>query len=361
MKKFGLPLWLPYPNAWLNALILSVFMTGLAAGIRRIGFLDSYLAKWSEQPELSIVVLILLIILPIPAIALFHHFFLSRFIPVIPGERVNMPQGMVPGVMSWWESLYSWLVFVLSSLIATLFCIPFLSLFKFNYEKIIYTYNQPHKNVQVLFAIVWIVSAAILYQIQYLFKDRLLFADEAIDEPTNVKEDLPVEIQPENVQDDVSATRTQLTEQAPKKKTNVAELIAKYRKLPQRLFTLVLISIVALWVYSFTNLPQVKQTLSVNLSSIEKQLIATPEPPPPPLLENDTYQKGVNKAKSAIKLTKSAQSEDEWRIVARRWEDAIKLMENVPTSSPNYGLAQQKILQYQVHREFAKQMLAGSY
>lgn len=76
MNKFGLPSWLPYPTSWLNALILSVFMTGLVAAIRRSGSLEDYFANWSEQPEMFVVVLLVLLILPIPAIALFHHFFL---------------------------------------------------------------------------------------------------------------------------------------------------------------------------------------------------------------------------------------------------------------------------------------------
>ncbi|KYC41337.1 hypothetical protein WA1_21760 [Scytonema hofmannii PCC 7110] len=356
MKKLGLPIWLPCPSAWLNALILSVFMAGLGAFIRRSGLLDSYLDKWSQQPELSSVMLILLLVSPIPAIAFFHHFFLSRFIPAIPGERVKTPEGLVPGIISWRESLYSWLVFVLSTLIAALICIPFLSLFKVNYEKIIYTYNQPHRTVQILFAVVWIISAALLYQVEYLFKDRLLFMDDFISEEPSVSQEQTVDIQPENQQAEAIATQIPITEISPQKKTNITDLIVKYRKLPQRIFTLLLISVAGLWMYFFANLPKVKQTVSANLSYIEKQLAVPSETAPP---EDSTYQKGLNKAKSATRLTKSAQSESEWRVVSRRWEEAIKHMEGVPTSSPNYALAQQKILQYQLHREFAKQMLSN--
>ncbi|MUG97955.1 hypothetical protein F7734_38870 [Scytonema sp. UIC 10036] len=357
MKKLGLPMWLPYPSAWLNALIVSVFMAGLGAFIRRSNLLDYYLGKWSQQPELSSVMLILLLISPIPAIAFFHHFFLSRFIPAIPGESVKTPQGLVPGIISWRESLYGWLVFVLSTLIAALICIPFLSLFKVDYEKIIYTYNQPHRGVQILFAAVWIVSAAFLYQLEYLFKDRLLFVDDFISEEPSVAQEQTAEIQPENQQAEAIATQTPATEVSSKKKTNITELIVKYRKLPQRIFTLVLITVAGLWMYFFANLPKVKQTVSANLSYIEKQLAVPAETTPP---EDSTYQKGLKKAKSATRLTKSAQSEDEWKTVSRRWEEAIKLMESVPTSSPNYSLAQQKILQYQLHREFAKQMLSSN-
>lgn len=352
--RFGLPIWFPFPSSWLNALILSMFMTGLLALTRRSNGLDSYFAKWSDNPELLTVLVILLLILPIPAIAFFHHFFLGRFIPAIPGERTNNIKGLVPGLISWWESLYSWLVFVLSTLIAILFSTPFLPLFQLNYEKILDTYNQPHKNLQAIFAICWIISAAIFYQIQYLFKYRLIFPDtvstepestpEKIDEGTNVKLE-------NNQQSESGTTEIQTNDQTSPKKPTVVDLIIKYRKLPKRIFTLVLISLISLWIYLFANLPQVQQSISYVNQSLENRLEATPEPTP----KDDTFEKAIDKGKIAAQLTKSAQTTDEWKIVVKRWEQAIRLLEEVPTSSDNYPMAQQKILQYQLHRDFARQ------
>ena len=352
--RFGLPTWFPYPSAWLNALILSMFMTGLLALTRRSNGLDSYFAKWSDNPELLTVLVILLLILPIPAIAFFHHFFLGRFIPAIPGERTNNIKGLIPGLISWWESLYSWLVFVLSTLIAILLSTPFLPLFQLNYEKILDTYNQPHKNLQAIFAISWILSAAIFYQIEYLFKYRLIFADAISNEPENTSEKIDEEtnVKTENNQpSEVNATEIEQNDKTSAKKPTVVDLIVKYRKLPKRVFTLVLISLISLWIYLFTNLPEVQQSMSYVNQSLEKRLEVTPEPTP----KDDTFEKAINKGKIAAQLTKSAQTTDEWKVVVKRWEQAIKLLEEVPTSSNNYPMAQQKILQYQLHRDFAKQ------
>ncbi|ARV61203.1 hypothetical protein BZZ01_23610 [Nostocales cyanobacterium HT-58-2] len=354
MRKFRLPVWFPYPTSWLNALILSIFMTGLVALMRRSNGLDSYLTQWSNNPELSTVVVILLFISPIPAIALFHHFLIGRFIPAIPGERTNNIKGFVPGIISWWESLYSWLVFVLSTLIAILFSTPFLPLFQLNYEKIIDSYNQPHKNLQAIFAIFWIISAAIFYQIEYLFKYRLIFADsfhsetentyERIDETKNAKLE-------KNQPSEVPVTEIQKSEQVSTQKTTVVDLIGKYRKLPKRIFTLILISLISLWIYLFTNLPEVKQTISsANISlenSLKTNLANTPK--------DENFERAIDKAKIAAQLTKTAQTQDEWKIVLNRWEQAIRLLEQVPSSSRNYPMAQQKIIQYQIHREFARQ------
>jgi signal transduction histidine kinase len=350
--RFGLPTWFPYPSAWLNALMLSMLMTGLLALTRRSNGLDSYFAKWSNNPELFTVSVILLLILPIPAIAFFHHFFIGRLISAIPGERTNNIKGLVPGLISWWESLYSWLVFVLSTLIAILFSTPFLPLFQLNYEKIIDTYNQPHKNLQAIFAIFWILSAAIFYQIEYLFKYRLIFADAISSEPESTPEriDEGTNVKPENnQQSEINATEIQNNDQKSPKKTTVVDLIVKYRKLPKRVFTLVLISLISLWIYLFTNLPEVQQSMSYVNQSLENRLEATPEPTP----KNNTFEKAIDKGRIAAELTKSAQSTDEWKVVAKRWEQAIRLLEEVPPSSDNYAMAQQKILQYQLHRDFA--------
>ncbi|MBW4624399.1 MAG: hypothetical protein KME49_02495 [Brasilonema octagenarum HA4186-MV1] len=356
MKKLKLPRWFPYPSSWLNALILSMFMTGLVALIRRSNALDFNFAKWSDNPELLTISVILVAILPIPAIAFFHHFFISRFISAIPGEGIINIKGFVPGLISWWESLYSWLVFVLSTLIAILLSSPFLPLFKLNYETIINSHTQPHKNIQAIFAIFWIISAAIFYQIEYSFKFHLMFADidDAQSESAKTRNDAPTDVKTDDTQPKkTDATEIQKTTQLLTKKPTIVNFIVKNRKLPKRFFRFGLISIVVLWVYLFANLPEVKQTFSSASISLERPLGLTPEPGAK--TKDNTFDRAISKGKVAAQLTKSAQSRDEWQIVLNRWEQAIRLLENVPASSQDYLMAQQKIIQYQIHREFARQ------
>ncbi|MGH2415966.1 MAG: hypothetical protein ACRDEA_20205, partial [Microcystaceae cyanobacterium] len=216
---------------------------------------------------------ILVAILPIPAIAFFHHFFIGRFIPAIPGERTNNIKGFVPGIISWWESLYSWFVFVLSTLIAIFFSTPFLPLFQISHENFLDSYNQPHKNLQAIFTVFWIISAAIFYHIEYSFKYHLVFADvvSADSESIKTKTDLLVDNKTEIQPTEVGVPETQKADPAPTKKQNIVDLIVKHRKLPKRLFTLFLISLVGFWIYLFTNLPEVKQSISsANISLVNK-------------------------------------------------------------------------------------------
>ena len=78
--------------------------------------------------------------------------------------------------------------------------------------------------------------------------------------------------------------------------------------------------------------------------------------PPTVLLKTDTFREAVSKAINAANLTQSAKSPDEWKRVVSQWEAAIALMKAVPSSSPNYVVVQQKIIQYQRNLNYAKKM-----
>lgn len=355
MKKYGLPIWFPYPNSWLSALMLSVLMIAFVNIIRRNSELLLSLVKWSNRPEQFTVWLILLLILPIGAIAFLHHFFLSRFISPIPGEKISKFTGFFPQLSSWRESLYSWLVFILSTLSATLFCTPFLPLFNLSYEKIITNYSSIDRNIQTIFAIVWLINAAIIYQIDYLFKCRLVYGA-PVDTPVENPE---VDTSAENLTLDMGETKTQMqTEELPTKKPTLISFITKQGKSPKRILTLLLIPLVAFWIYLFAKLPQVQQTANL-AEQIKLSISSEATPVNSKLTEFDTFEKGLSKGKSAAKLARVAESPDEWKLVGNMWKEAIFMMRNVPSSSPDYAFSQQKISQYQVYLDFAKQS-AGS-
>ncbi|AKG23347.1 hypothetical protein [Calothrix sp. 336/3] len=346
MKIFKMPGWFPGGKAWLNALMLSVFVAGFVGILQENQGFGLHFSKWSVNPEMFTVLVILLLILPIPAIAILHHLFLSRFIPPIPGEKASKPSGILPSIISWWESCYSWLVVLVSTLIAILICTPFLPLFKLSYSQIISDFSQFDTKVKPVFAVFWFISAACLYHLEYSFKCRLVFNEYILDEPAevNISSNSPTENTVIQSSETVDASETQVV--APK---------SKFSFPLQRIFTLILIAISALWVYSFSKLPEVRQSLSTNLS-LEQPLKNSPTKNTEKSSSvNDTYQKGITKAKRAAKLQQLAQSEREWQMVVKNWEEALALMKEVPHTSPNYAAAQESILQYQMHRQFAQQ------
>jgi predicted aspartyl protease len=79
---------------------------------------------------------------------------------------------------------------------------------------------------------------------------------------------------------------------------------------------------------------------------------ANPQATPP-----DTYRQAIAKASSAFNMSQSAQSQDDWRLVASRWQQAIDLMTSVPASSPNRTLAQTKLREYRRNLTYAQQQV----
>lgn len=69
----------------------------------------------------------------------------------------------------------------------------------------------------------------------------------------------------------------------------------------------------------------------------------------------DPFQLGIERASSAYKIGKSAESRDDWRLVASRWQQAIELMKSVPAANARHSQAQQKIVQYQQNLAHAQQ------
>lgn len=84
---------------------------------------------------------------------------------------------------------------------------------------------------------------------------------------------------------------------------------------------------------------------------------------PQPATNNlDPYKLALEKADSAGNITVSAQSRDDWNLVASRWQQAIQFMRSIPPTSPYRSLAKTKLIEYQRNLVYAKQQAnrAGS-
>ena len=347
MKRMRLlPAWIPYPNAWLSALMLSVMMGLFLSILRRHG--DSFynLPKWANAPEQLTVIVILLLICPIPAIALFHHLFLSRFMSPIPGEKINATSGIFPGLISWWESLYSWLVIVLSTLIATLICTPFLPLFQLNYTKVIATYAESPNNLRLGFAGVWILCAAIFYQVAYLFKARLVFSDE-IDNARNKSKEIDTE------DEEIISTTVVTTSDTTKKTADDSTVVVEKRKSSKTFLNIFVLSLVGAWLYMFFTLPDVQQSISDGNfgEQIQKRISTEAKVVNTQVSklsdQGSSFSEALTLARSATYSQELATSQEDWNIVIGKWKAAIALMKTVSPESPNFIIAEQKIGEYQ--------------
>ncbi|NEU84471.1 hypothetical protein G1O98_37240 [Nostoc sp. UIC10630] len=139
----------------------------------------------------------------------------------------------------------------------------------------------------------------------------------------------------------------------------------KYRNFKKNLVFLFLVFSIAVVILLSLQFGEIFPLTSKTYTQIpSNSTLVTPSPviseSPIVLLQTDTFREAVSKAINAANLTQSAKSPDEWKTVVSQWETAIALMKTVPSSSPNYAIAQQKIIEYQKNITYAQKNAVGS-
>lgn len=82
---------------------------------------------------------------------------------------------------------------------------------------------------------------------------------------------------------------------------------------------------------------------------------AAPNAPAPQAAGADSFREAVNAAMKAAQLTQSAQTPEDWAVIVSLWDTAIAQMAAVPSDSPNYQTAQDRLGSYPANRDYAKQ------
>ncbi|AFY58720.1 hypothetical protein Riv7116_6379 [Rivularia sp. PCC 7116] len=173
-----LPYWLPNVRSWFNAVALILLMIG-------IDYLMDYAVDiikilMDSAPWLIGAFLFLLFAFPIVTIAFLHnwlHTFLDVFFPESRFPEDELRAGWFPSIFSWWEAVFGWGSYVLSSV----FVLFFLGIFtthsnSLNLLSILsqdlssYSFSLPSAR----FTILQIIVAAYLYQLEFLVRQRLL-------------------------------------------------------------------------------------------------------------------------------------------------------------------------------------------
>lgn len=73
----------------------------------------------------------------------------------------------------------------------------------------------------------------------------------------------------------------------------------------------------------------------------------------------DPFSAALDRGMNAAILAQSANTENDWKLVASKWQEAIGLLKTVPQEHPNYGKVQNKIAEYQQNLAIARQKAAG--
>jgi hypothetical protein len=238
-----------------------------------------------------------------------------------------------------WEGFYAPIVMLLAFVPVLLILIPFL-IPNCNYE----TSEQIGYCLQLtgtelakyeyrmaqIGAVIWFISAVYLYQAEYLTRQRLIPKLNA-------------------------ALRNSQFLRNPTR--------WKSQKLAKKLLIILLVPFVAVGIYLFSRLPELKETIPVPVASQAPPVTPTPITSAPPANSSpqpDSFREAVNKATSAATITQSAKSKDDWNLVASQWQEAIALMKAVPSSHPYYTVAQQKSIDYQRNLDYAQTNAANS-
>jgi hypothetical protein len=114
---------------------------------------------------------------------------------------------------------------------------------------------------------------------------------------------------------------------------------------------LLLVAVVA--IYKALNSPSPNSTVATT------QAVATPIRPPSPQKiaqgNSDSFAQAVRLAEQAATEGKTAQSREDWLVVAAKWQQASDLMATVPSKHPRYTTAANRTALYHQNSEKAQQ------
>ncbi|MTJ06517.1 hypothetical protein [Anabaena sp. UHCC 0204] len=300
-NKSTWPEWFPYPSSWLKAFILALFLGIIIRIISFTGNIGYKMANFANSPELFMIVTILVIILPIFIITFTHHIFhifIKKLFPKIQSPEMQNVQGYIPTIVSIWEGLYGWLVICLSSLIAsllTIFLSPISDINFYETTKFYRDYESYQETILTILGLTWITTGALIYQVDFLFKRRLLSISLTNTIPNQESQIDHVKVEPNNLKGDNDFTQMKESK---------------------------------------------KSSITSPISSISQQ--------------KNKFEEAMNLAKRAAQITRIAKSKAEWYQSSIAWEKVIEMMKKVPISDPNYEAAQQKIIDYQKYINYAQ-------
>ncbi|QSJ16962.1 hypothetical protein JYQ62_35775 [Nostoc sp. UHCC 0702] len=376
------PAWIPYFHSWCRAFILIPFIAcSVIITFKLTGFWGLILSAITNHLEILIICLSLGILLPMLLVAYIHAFFvhLWKKQPISP----TWPRWL-PNTNSLWEGFYAEVVMFLSLLVSIIIILPFLPMNSCYYEQIfIYCFtkdelilNQYMEKYYIdkIGSLIWIVTAAYLYQVEYLFRHRFIPKVKTIFKNYQSKRQSHsvdnTDLDVDRLRGDMGITQMKKVRKQQLQMTSLPQHYnQKPKKLNKQLLIFLLIPLAALGIYLFSKLSEVKEIIPFPIpSKISTELpsktvgvtpSAVSSESPTFIPKSDNFREAVNQAISASNLTQSAKTQDEWKIIVHQWQAAIALMKKVPSSSPNYSIAQQKITEYQRNLSYAQKNATG--
>lgn len=86
----------------------------------------------------------------------------------------------------------------------------------------------------------------------------------------------------------------------------------------------------------------------------------TAQPVPSPIVPADILEKATSKATSALSLSETAVTPDDWKLTILQWQRAISFLQQIPRSHASWVTAQKLLPGYQQELERAQRQLKAS-
>ncbi|WP_334967568.1 hypothetical protein [Nostoc sp.] len=367
------PVWFPYLSSWFKAIILVPIAF---PGTRLIvfGLAGVFISVLGNSPILLIFSVLFGLLIPTTFLAFIYHIF--WFIWQKPKLSNKLPK-WIPTLNSLWAGFYGTIVMGLSfMLILTIFSeLAFSSCNLYNKipeyfdgctgnltgratNGIFYSIENNDFLSQRWFMI-WMFTAAYLYQLEYLVIKRFIPKLKVLlqnfqTRPKSYSIDC-TDLEIDRLRGDMGLT------QIKKGKKQHSAILSQDnyqtpKNLKKKLLIIMLIPLVTIGIYILAKIPKMKGKAPTSITS----KVTSPTPIVTTLTpQTNTFREAVNQATSAAKLTQLAKSPDEWKTVVSQWQAAIALMKTVPSSSPDYTIAQQKIIEYQKNLNYAEKNAVG--
>ncbi|MBD2387569.1 hypothetical protein [Cylindrospermum sp. FACHB-282] len=370
IQKFHWPAWFPYPSSWFRAAIL-IPLAFPGAGLIFFGFTGVIVSAIANSPLLLIFSILFGLLIPTIFLSFIYHIFWFIWKKNESNKRLCLPK-WIPHSSSLWEGFYATVVIGLSFiLILTIFSelafVDCKSLYQTGdvisgcagrmtgrAAKVVFSSIENNDFVNRPWFIIWTIITVYLYQGEYIFRKKLIPKLKLMLQKYQGKHKIYIsnatDLELDQLRADMGLT------QIKKGKSQLTELVAVSEqnsrnylkiKLNKKLLLILVTPLVAVGIYLFSQLLNIQKNIPL-------AVISQPQSAPSTLTQTDNFREAVNQAIIAANLTQSAKSKTEWNNIVNGWKRAIELMKNVPASSSNYALAQQKILEYQRNLSYAE-------
>ncbi|MDC0837229.1 hypothetical protein POG23_06005 [Limnoraphis robusta] len=314
--RFQWPRWFPYPSSWLRAtcLFLWAFIV-LTIFARWGGFWSSFIYDISNNHHLALLILAISLIAAIAVFSYSHHFITSAF-------KKPRKFSKYPGSQSIWEGILAVIVLLIARLIFLIVVVPFYPGCSIYSSYCHVRYWESAELVVSSGMLVSFISTLYLYQAEFLIRKHI--------------------------------SRQQILKFASIAAVSCIIMISLpigYRNLAY--IKGIVTDIVA---NSQSLIATTTQPAAEPLINSEPALQVEIDPPTEPLVNSDPFGEAVRKAIEAANLTQTAQSKQDWETIARNWQLASQLMQEVSFDDPNYLTAQDRAVLYYNNYNYSRTM-----